>query len=112
MNQDLDPADHMPSRAALAREVLLYRMRMLSNLFFESDWVEDLEIDIWNMANTKPFRFADQDVTVGMAKYFRDLIKLGGGIWVWPDVVEKEGSEEIFITLDEWMNVLRKFKHQ
>jgi hypothetical protein len=112
MSSDLDPIDRMPSRAALARESLLFRMRMLSNLFFESDWVEDLEIDIWNMAHTKPFRFADQDVTPELAKYFRDLMKLGGGIWVWPEVVGKEGSEEIFITLDEWKNVLRKLKQQ
>ena len=112
MDPALDPTDRMPSRAALAREVLLFRMRMLSKLFYQSDWVEDLEIDIWNMAHTKPFRFADRDVSPAMAKSFRDLMKLGGGIWVWPDVVGKEGDGEIFLTLEEWKKVLRKLKRQ
>ncbi len=112
MDPDLDPSDRMPSRAALAREVLLFRMRMLSNLFYQSDWVEDLEIDIWNMAHIKPFRFADKDVSPATAKYFRDLMKLGGGIWVWPDVVGNEGDHEIFISLDEWKKVLRKLQRK
>lgn len=34
------------------------------------------------MAHTKPFRFADKDVSPSMAEYFRDLMKLSGGIWV------------------------------
>lgn len=110
MDTDLDPTDRMPSRAALAREVLLFRMRMLSKLFYEHEWVEDLEFEIWDMAHTKPFRFADKDVSTEMAKYFRDLIKLGGGFWVWPDVVGKEGDGELFVTLQEWKNVLRKRK--
>lgn len=110
MSTDLDPNDGMPSRAALAREVLLFRMRMLSNLFYQSDWVEDLEIDIWEMAHTKPHRFADNEVSSDMAKYFRDLIELGGGMWVWPEVVGKEGDEELFIPLEEWKRNLPRLK--
>lgn len=110
MTHDLDPNDGMPSRAALAREVLLFRMRMLSKLFHDSDWVEDLEIDIWEMAHTKPYRVADNEVSPDMAKYFRDLIELGGGFWVWPEVVGKEGDEELFIPLEEWNKILPKLK--
>ena len=110
MDADLDPADQMPSRAALAREVLLCRMRMLSKLFYEHEWVEDLEFEIWDMAHVAPARFADQDVTKETAKYFRDLVKLGGGFWVWPEVVGQTGDHEIFIPLDEWKKVLRKRK--
>ena len=108
MDPDLDPADRMPSRAALAREGLLFRMRMLSKLFYEHEWVEDLEFDIWDMAHVAPARFADKDVTKETAKYFRDLIKLGGGFWVWPDVVGQTGDHEIFIPLDEWQECLAK----
>ena len=110
MDPDLDPADQMPSRAALAREVLLFRMRMLSNLFYQSEWVEDLEIDIWNMAHTKPYRFADNDVSQDMAKYFRDLIALGGGMWVWPEVIGQEGGSEVFLELEEWQKLLPKLQ--
>ena len=108
MDPDLDPADHMPSRAALAREVLLFRMRMLSKLFYEHEWVEDLEFEIWDMAHVVPARFADQEVTKETAKYFRDLVKLGGGFWVWPEVVGQTGDHEIFIPLAEWKKVLGK----
>lgn len=108
MDPDLDPTDNMPSRAALAREALLYRMKRLSKLFYESEWVEDLEIEIWNMAHTKPYAFADKSVADSMAKYFRDLIQLAGGFWVWPVVAGKEGDDVIFITLEEWEKIRPK----
>ena len=81
---------------------------MLSKLFYEHEWVEDLEFEIWDMAHVAPARFADKDVTKETAKYFRDLIKLGGGFWVWPEVVGREGDREIFIPLDEWQECLAK----
>jgi len=110
MDPDLDPNDRMPSRAALARETLLFRMRMLSKALYEHDWVEDLEFEIWDMAHVVPARFADTDVSKEMAKYFRDLIKLSGGFWVWPELVGKEGNHEIFVPLAEWKKVLAKRK--
>ncbi len=108
MDPDLDPSDHMPSRAALARETLLYRMRMLSKLFYEHEWVEDLEFEIWDMAHVAPARFGDKAVTKETAKYFRDLIKLGGGFWAWPEVVGQVGHNEVFVPLQEWEKVLAK----
>jgi len=81
---------------------------MLSELFYEHEWVEDLEFEIWDMAHVAPARFADKDVTKETAKYFRDLIKLGGGFWVWPEVVGREGDREIFILLNEWQECLAK----
>lgn len=110
MDPDLDPTDGMPSRAALAREALLYRMRKLSKLFYEHEWVEDLEFEIWDMAHVTPARFADKDVSREMAKSFRDLIKLGGGFWSWPEVVGKHGDSPVFVPLAEWKKVLAKRK--
>lgn len=110
MDPDLDTTDHMPSRAALAREVLLFRMRMLSKLFYEHEWVEDLEFEIWDMAHVAPARFADKAVSREMAKYFRDLIKLGGGFWAWPEVVGQQGDNEVFVPLKEWKKALAKRK--
>ncbi|MCF7674651.1 MAG: hypothetical protein K9M97_04860 [Akkermansiaceae bacterium] len=46
MDPDLDPADNMPSRAALARETLLYRMGLLSQTFYGAEWVEELQSQI------------------------------------------------------------------
>lgn len=108
MDPDLDPTDGMPSRAALAQEVLLHRMRMLSQTFYSAEWVEELEFEIWDMANMKPARFADNDVSESMARAFRDLVVLGGGWWVWPEVVGREGDTEIFVPLDEWQQCLAK----
>lgn len=105
---DTDPADGMISRAALAREVLYFRMKNLSQIFYEADWVEDLEWEVWDMAHVKPWKFADKEVSDGMAKYFRDLIKLGGGFWTWPEVVGKEGEDPVFVPLDEWKIALAK----
>ena len=106
MSVELDPADGMPSRAALAQEVLGYRMRQLSETFFSASWVDDLEFDVWEMAHSKPHRFGGHDVGAEMAKYFRDLAILAGGWWVWPDTVGREREREIFIPLDEWKTIL------
>ena len=108
MNSDLDPIDDMPSRAALAQEVLVYRMRMLSETFYTESWVEDLEFDVWDMAHVSPPKFGEHAVTESTAKSFRDLATLGGGWWVWPEVVGREGDREIFIPLDEWQQCLAK----
>jgi hypothetical protein len=83
---------------------------MLSKVFYGDEWVEDLEFDIWDMAYVTPARFDGKDVTRETAKFFRDLIKLGGGYWVWPEVVGKEGDHEIFVPLAEWKKVLAKRK--
>lgn len=89
---------------------MLYRMRELSRLFYEHEWVEDLEFEIWDMAHDTPARFADKDVSKEMAKYFRDLVQLGGGFWAWPEVVGKEGDHEVFVPLAEWKKVLAERK--
>jgi hypothetical protein len=108
MDPDLDPTDGMLSRAALAQEVLLCRMRLLSQTFYSAEWVEDLEFEIWDMAHVVPARFADKDVSERMAKAFRDLATLGGGWWVWPEVVGRDGDTEVFIPLEDWQQVLAK----
>jgi hypothetical protein len=105
---DTDPADGMISRAALAREVLYFRMKLLSQTFYEADWVEDLEWEVWDMAHVKPWRFAGKDVTGNTAKGFQDLVKLGGGFWAWSNVVGQEGDMPVFVPLEEWRGHLAK----
>jgi hypothetical protein len=50
MSDDLDPSDGMISRAALASEVLLFRMKMLSQEFYAEPWIDGLEFEVWDMA--------------------------------------------------------------
>ena len=71
---------------------------------------DQFTIEIWDMAHVTPARFADKDVSRDMAKSFRDLIKLGGGFWAWPELVGQEGNREIFVPLAEWQKVLGKRK--
>lgn len=97
---DTDPANGMISRAALAREVLYFRMKLLSQTFYEAHWVEDLEWEVWDMVHVKPWKLGDIEVTDNTAKYFRDLIKLGGAFWAWPEVVGKKGEDPAFVPLD------------
>ncbi|MEX2580849.1 MAG: hypothetical protein WD342_17450 [Verrucomicrobiales bacterium] len=106
---DLDPADGMPSRSALAQEVLCFRMQQLSETFYSAAWVEDLEFEVWEMAHKKPPRFADNDVTENMAEYFRALATLAGGWWVFPaEEFEKKASQASFIPMEQWQTILKE----
>ena len=103
---DSDPTDGMPSRAYLAHECLLYRMRQLSETFYAAQWVDDLEFEVWDMAHKQPYCFADNPVSESMAKSFRDLATLAGGWWVWPKTVGQDGHIEMFIPLEQWLALL------
>ena len=51
MNPDLDPADGLPTRAALARELLRYKMEDYSENSFCASWLVDLEFELWEAAD-------------------------------------------------------------
>jgi len=105
-----DPEDGMPTRSYLAMECLAYRMRQICETFYEAEWIEDLEFEVWDMAHQRPHRIAGHKVTDGTAKFFRDLSILAGGWWAWPE--PEEGSEdrgtESFFETKEWERMLRQ----
>ena len=51
MNPELDAADGLPSRAALARELLRYKMEDYSENGFCASWLVDLEFELWEAAD-------------------------------------------------------------
>ncbi len=108
MPEELDPADGMPSRGALAMETLVYQMRELSDIFYSAQWIDGLEFLVWDMAHKKPHRLADTDVSDKVAKFFRDLAILADGWWVWPETAGRKGDREIFVSLEEWKDCLKK----
>ena len=50
-NPVLDAADGLPSRAALARELLRYKMEDYSENGFCASWLVDLEFELWEAAD-------------------------------------------------------------
>jgi len=106
-NTDLDLTDGMPTRSALAQEVLFFRMQQLSETFYSAGWVEDLEFEVWDMAHKKPPRFADNAVSDETAKSFRDLATLASGWWIFPaEQFEKKASRPSFIPMKRWQGIL------
>jgi len=106
MTSDTDPNDGMPSRARLARECLLFRMRQLSETFYSAGWIEDLEFEVWDMAHRSPYRFAGNDVTDNTAKFFRDLATLAEGWWVPEDDTRPDEPGPVFISMERWQEIL------
>lgn len=106
MSFDLDPSDGMLSRAALASELLLYRMEQLSEDFCSAAWITDLEFSVWDMAfNDQPL-FGNIEVTENTVKYFRDLATLAGGWWVHGDETQADEGRPVFVTSERWQQIL------
>lgn len=112
MDSDLDPTDGLPSRVALARELLRYKMEEYSQDGFCASWLIDLEYELWEAAERKtPTERAA--CTVATSKECRRLAEIAGGWWVWPDIPKQDGP--VFISLAVWDQNLAKraaAKHQ
>jgi hypothetical protein len=107
-----DPIDHMPTRAEMAHELLLYRVRQLSTDLFDNTWDDDIEFELWQAvtAESEPYRFRQVDFAARMAAYFRHLSTLAGGWWAARDALEDLGvplppddsSGIVFLPLTDW----------
>ena len=99
MDPDLDPTDGLPSRVALARELLRYKMAEYSQDGFCASWLNDLEIELWEAAEWEAPDERDACV-VATSKECRRLAEIAGGWWVWPDIPKQAGP--VFISLADW----------
>jgi len=106
MNPDLDPTDGMISRSALAANLLLFRMKQLSEDLHCASWLNDLEFLVWDMAYGGENAFGDIKVSDQMAKSFRDLADLSGGWWVYKDKTLPDEHGPVFISMERWLQVL------
>ena len=90
-----------PTRADVARELLLYKMREYSQDGFCASWLHDMESELWQLAVCpSPAK------TAGFApNFFREihgLALIAGGWWVWKTAPDPEKSGPVFISLSEW----------
>jgi hypothetical protein len=105
MDLDHDPTDGLPSRVALARELLRYKMEEYSQDGFCASWLVDLEIELWEAADRQAAT-GHEACTVATSKACRQLAQIAGGWWVWPDTPRAAGP--VFISLAEWNQKLAK----
>lgn len=89
-------------------EVLIFRMKQLSEDIYCASWLNDLEFRVWDMAFGGENTLGDTPVTDRMAKSFRDIAALADGWWVWPDTVGEDGSDAIFIPMNRWKECLAR----
>lgn len=104
MNPDPDPADGLPSRAALARELLRYKMEDYSENGFCANWLVDLEFELWEAVDRDSPSEAGM-FTVNTSRECRLLAELCGGWWAW-DMVAPPGDNPVFMPMERWLQIL------
>lgn len=96
--------DTLPSRAELARELLLYVMRDYADGACAS-WLVDQEFYLWEAAHLGRFPNAKDETgaRVDFCNRLRDLAILAEGWWAWPDTVGREDPQEVFLSEEEFL---------
>lgn len=93
-----------PTRADLARELLLYKMEEYSEDFACASWLVDLEFELWgygDIASTAP----EEEYSIRLGKELRTLSEIAGGWWVFGDGVPPH-EHRMFMPLERWLVVL------
>lgn len=109
MDPDIDQTDGLLSRAALARELLLYKMKEYSQDSACATWLVDLEFEIWEAAD-KTAPATRDSFAMAVNKECRPLAEIAGGWWAWPDNAGPNDEAPVFLPLAEWKKVLAKRK--
>jgi hypothetical protein len=104
MTPDLDPTDGLPSRAALARELIRYKMEDYSENSFCASWLVDLEFELWEAAD-RDAPCGDEMFTVNTCRECRLLAELCGGWWAW-DKAAPAGVNPVFMPMERWLEIL------
>jgi hypothetical protein len=97
-----------PTRAELAREVLLHRMRQYSEDFHCAGWLGGLEFLLWD-----PPVEASAPWTVerkALSDECRILAEIAGGWWVYRDENRPDERGPFFIPMDRWQQILAERK--
>ncbi len=99
-----DQPDTLPTRAELARDLLLYEMKDYAGESGAS-WLVDQEFLLYEAACFERFpRAKDADgARVDLAKRLGDLGALALGWWAWPDSVGRTGHEPVFLPVEEFL---------
>jgi hypothetical protein len=90
-----------PTRAELARELLLYKMREYSQDGFCAGWLHGLENELWALA-LAPTSFQSTGFSPDFFHQLHQLALIGDGWWVWQTASPPENSGPVFVSLCEW----------
>ena len=103
MAADLDSPDNLPTRAELARDLLLHVMRDYADELCAS-WLMDQEFYLWEAAHLGrfPHTVDEAGARTDFCKRLGDLGALANGWWAWPDSVGRTGHQEVFLSVDEF----------
>ena len=104
MDPDLDPTDGLLSRTALARELLLYKMKEYSQDGFCASWLVDLEFGLWEAADREN-PTEREFYTVSTSKECRRLAEIAGGWWAWPEDLAPSENGPVFVSIPEWLKI-------
>jgi hypothetical protein len=94
-----------PTRAALACELLRYKMMEYSEDSRCATWLVDLEFHLWHAAEMQSPAATDEYL-VSLSKELRVLAEIAGGWWVYEDETQPAESGPVFITLERWQQIL------
>ena len=95
-----------PTRADLARELLLYKMEEYSEEFACASWLMGLEFRLWSygeMVSTDP----KEQFSIKLGKELRTLSEIAGGWWAWDDEISPNDNP-VFMPLEKWQELLSK----
>jgi hypothetical protein len=93
-----------PTRAELARDLLLYKMEEYSEDFACASWLVNLEFELWNFADITSTDSKDQ-YSITLGKELRTLSEIAGGWWAWDDEISPNDNP-VFMPLEKWQKVL------
>jgi hypothetical protein len=96
-----------PTRAELAREVLLHRMRTYSEEFHCAGWLGGLEFLLWNDVEEDGLDSWIQD-RKQLGAECRTLAEIAGGWWVYRDETRPADRGPVFISMERWREILAR----
>ena len=109
MSPDLDPSDGLPTRAAVARELLRYKMEEYSEDFHCASWLSDLEYLLWSVPSEEesPSGRVRRDIS----NELHILGEIAGGWWVYEDETRPSERGPVFVSMDRWQQILAQHQH-
>ncbi len=96
-----------PTRAELARDLLLYKMMEYSQDGFCATWLVDLEWELWTEAD-RPDSLPKREYILSVSRECRILAEIAGGWWVYEDETRPGEDGPVFVTMARWHELLAR----
>lgn len=93
-----------PTRAELARELLLDKMREYSQDGFCASWMQGLEFELWQLA-TSSSPTESSGFSPEFYQQLHQLTVIADGWWRWETTSDSSGVGPVFVSLGTWQKV-------